>query len=390
MRTRTTTTMMKKTSATSVCAAGLNRLCVFFSTRMLAFLDDTETEPTRPLPRLETPEGDDDGETLAARAQQYELRARAERVAGRGAGLSTVEDRLAEVLKAPANEFDGNLIFTRRYRWGRLKEGKGEAKAGHLALVESGHAVLVLLAGNKLARLVMSAGSRLDQALSCEPPPSQEELALWDAAASGMLRSAVHPGPTMAVGVSSRVVVKSPDSPHHDKSGFVVAEDGQKGEVRVRVAVRGAAVRTWHPRLYETLTNGSTAEVEEIVVPLWTLRRHLLSVFDELRPLDRVRVVGGLSAGLVGRVRAVDRSENDPEVAMWVVDGGEREIKVTISEVRREFMRGDLVQVIAGPSTGKRGIIVARAEAGALEIYTVRKSYCHPGEMADVVQTTRV
>ncbi|KAJ7720055.1 hypothetical protein B0H16DRAFT_1794024 [Mycena metata] len=204
-----------------------------------------------------------------------------------------------------------------------------------------------------------------------------------------MLRSAVHPGPTMAVGVSSRVVVKSADSAHHDKSGFVLAEEEQKGEVRVRVAVRGQAVRTWHPRLYEMLTNGSTAEVEEIVVPRWTLKRHLLSVCDELRPLDRVRVLGGLSAGLVGRVRAVDRSENDPEVTMWVVDGGEREIKVTMSEVRREFMRGDLVQVVAGPSMGKRGIIVGRAEAGALEIYTGVTAEATPSDVSTAERGTQ-
>ncbi|KAJ7033479.1 hypothetical protein C8F04DRAFT_1396093 [Mycena alexandri] len=343
----------------------------------LAFLNDSEREPTSLRPRgLDSQHRDEDGETLAALAQQYELRARAERAAVRGAGVSEVErveERLAEIRNAPADEFGSNINFRSRYRWGRLKEGKGDAKVGQLALVESGRAVLVLLPQEgqrwKLARLVVSAGSSLDKALSSEPPPSQEELAQWDAAHGGVLQSALHPGPSMAVGVSSRVVVKWPDSAHHDKSGFVVAEDEQKGEAMVRLSLRGEAVRTWHPRLWETLTNGSKEEVEDIVVPRWTLRRHLLSVSDELRGLDRVRVLGGLSAGIVGRVRAIDWSENDPEVTIWVVDG-EREMKATMTEVRREFMRGDLVQVVAGPSTGNRGIIVGRADAGVLEIYT--------------------
>ncbi|KAJ7027984.1 hypothetical protein C8F04DRAFT_1399180 [Mycena alexandri] len=345
----------------------------------LAFLNDKETEPTSVSSReLHAHPRSEDGEMLAALAQQYEWRARAERAVERAPGLSMVErveDRLAEIRKAPANEFESNTIFISRYQWGRLKQGKGDAKAGQLALVESGRAVLVLLPREerswKVARLVVSAASNLDKALSSESPPLQDELALWDAAGGGLLRSAVHPGPSMAVGVSSRVVVKWPDSTHHDKSGFVVADDEQKGEATLRISVRGEAMRTWHPRLWEMLTNGSKEEVEDVVVPRWTLRRHLLSVSDELRALDRVRVLGGLSAGIVGRVRAIDRSEIDPEVTIWVVDGGEREIKVTMTEVRREFMRGDLVQVVSGPSTGKRGIIVGRAEAGVLEIYTV-------------------
>ncbi|KAJ7037128.1 hypothetical protein C8F04DRAFT_1180845 [Mycena alexandri] len=340
----------------------------------LAFLNDTERQPTSLRPRgLDSPRRDEDGETLAALAQQYELRARAERAAARGAGVSgveRVEERLAEIRKAPADEFESNITFRSR---------KGDAKVGQLALVESGRAVLVLLPREeqrwKLARLVVSAGSSLDKALSSEPPPSQEELALWDAAHGGVLKSAVHPEASMAVGVSSRVVVKWPDSAHHDKSGFVVAEDEQKGEARVRVSVRGEAVRTWHPRLLETLTNGSPEEVEDILVPRWTLRRHLLSVSDELRGLDRVRVLGGLSAGIVGWVRAIDRSEIDPEVTMWVVEGEEREMKVTMTEVQREFMRGDLVQVVAGPSTGKRGIIVGRAEAERCSLYRLRMAY---------------
>ncbi|KAJ7031643.1 hypothetical protein C8F04DRAFT_1397151 [Mycena alexandri] len=313
------------------------------------------------LGRLGTPDRGDDGETSAARAQEYVRRARAERVAASGAGLSVVErveQRLAQILNPPraADGFESNIKFTSRYRWGRLKQGKGEAKVGQLALVESGRAVLVLLPRKEqswtLARLVVSAESCLDKVLSSEPPPLQEELGL------------------LAIGVSSRAVVKWPDSAHHDKSGFVLAEDEQKGEARVRVSVRGEAVRTWHPRLLETLKNGSPEEVEDTLVPRWTLRRHLLSVSDELRALDRVRVLGGLSAGVVGRVHAVDRSEHDPEVMMWVVEGGEREIKVTMTEVRREFMLGDLVQVVAEPSVGKRGIVVGRAEAGALDIYT--------------------
>ncbi|KAJ7142170.1 hypothetical protein C8R46DRAFT_1316764 [Mycena filopes] len=339
-----------------------------------------------------------DADELAARALTYEVRAREERAAAARAGtapppsvglswVERVEEQLGEMQRIRPGEFPASSAFQARYQWGRLKEGKGVARVGQLALVYSSNSVLVLVprSGPKkgvwegewdtpenrrrrwvLARLATSHGIALDGALSFGPPPTQEELVLWDAVEGGALQSAVSPTAGMAVGLSSRVVVNWPHSEHHEKSGFVVGEDGTN--VRLRLSVGGEMIRSWDPRLREVLTAPVSPGVVEIVVPRWTLKRHLLSLPGKLCVLDRVRVLTGISTGLGGRVKGIDWSEREPLVSMWGAEG--MEVTVSLGEVRREFMLGDLVQIVVGPSTGKRGIVVGRTDAGGLDVFT--------------------
>ncbi|KAJ7167558.1 hypothetical protein C8R46DRAFT_1093399 [Mycena filopes] len=338
-----------------------------------------------------------DADEPAARALTYKVRAREEMAATARAptapppsvGLSwveRVEEQLGEMQRGCPGEFPASSAFQARYQWGRLKEGKGVARVGQLALVYSANSVLVLVprSGPKkavwegewdtpvnrrrwvLARLGTSHGIALDGALSLGPPPTQEELVLWDAVEGGLLQSAVSPTAGMAVGLSSRAVVNWPRSEHHEKSGFVVGEDGTN--VRLRLSVAGEMIRSWDPQLWEVLTAPLSPGVVEIAVPRWTLKRHLLSLPGKLCVLDRVRVLAGISTGLGGRVKRIDWSEREPLVSMWGAEG--MEVTVTLGEVRREFMLGDLVQIVVGPSTGKRGIVVGRTDAGGLDVFT--------------------
>ncbi|KAJ7645413.1 hypothetical protein DFH06DRAFT_583436 [Mycena polygramma] len=324
------------------------------------------------------------GQRKEVRARQERESERARRVHGgpprRAAGRignaeETLEEQVEEYFLTIAER--DHSKFRKRFEWGRLRRAIGRARSRQLVLVESARSVLMIVPdgpkGGRLERFHIKLGHRLEDVLHPEDEPTREEIALWDGVDKLIPQAASNPRAGMALGPGCRVSFKSLDTEERDKNGFITEMKEDNRVARVRISVDGETILQSDPRLYELLTfptaKAATNKIEEIEVPVVDLRRHLLCVPCHLRHFDRVRVVGSRASavGVRGRVCAIESSGDDPQVTLVTEEG--KDIEVAMSEVIREFMLGDLVDVVAGPVAGERGIIVDMLLGGGLQLF---------------------
>ncbi|KAF7294295.1 hypothetical protein HMN09_01158400 [Mycena chlorophos] len=131
------------------------------------------------------------------------------------------------------------------------------------------------------------------------------------------------------------------------------------GTARVRIALRGCALRHEHPSLVDDLA--SPCDVDDyVVLPTKHLRRHVFGgrCFPSLG--DRVESPDRVAPYRAGYVASIDPSPSDPMPGPSLSfrdfrDGVTRSLLLTRSQPC--FSRGDRVLVCGGPYAGYRGVV---------------------------------
>ncbi|KAJ7094479.1 hypothetical protein B0H15DRAFT_829741 [Mycena belliarum] len=293
----------------------------------------------------------------------------------------------------------------RRFQWVRTRIAKGDRlPVGTLALVESADSVLVVLPrlgptkkapriynlrqrmgteGMALVQERVREGWTMDELVSPEPAPLEEEIALWDrvAGTDPALLGACNPDrvAAMALEPGCRVVVDADHEGLRGRSGFIKhirdADEGQEDYMAVvRSSILGTPLAQGDPDIYGQLAaRDSVMAVQDFEVPLKHLKLHLLSSPRRLKPLDRVIVAQGEFKRTVGRVCQIEwMGPEEAEVSIVIEEGCER--RVGLWQIIRYFRLGDVVRVVAGRFQGTVGMIVNENDSGGVEIFAVSDS----------------
>ncbi|KAJ7103279.1 hypothetical protein B0H15DRAFT_204781 [Mycena belliarum] len=310
-----------------------------------------------------------------------------------------------------------------RFQWVRTRIAKGaQVPVGTLALVESAESVLVVLPkqgatkeapgipklrqrlgtdGMALVQERLRDGWTMDEVVTPEPAPLDEEIALWDrvAGTDPALLSARNPErvAAMALEPGCRVVVDTDHELLGGRSGFIThirdADEGQEDYVAVvRSSILGTPLAQSDPDIYAQLAaKDSVIAVEDFEVPLKHLKLHLFSSPRCVKLLDRVIVAQGEFKRETGRVCHIDwMGPEEAEVSIVVEQGCER--RVGMWQILRYFLPGDVVQVVAGTYQGTVGMILSENETGGVEIFagTANRAVGEPGSMPTLFQVLKV